>query len=343
MKIRKHLLILFIFLFSSNLKSQEGLPIYTDYLTENYYLLHPAMAGVNLEGIKIRLSTRKYWLDQTDAPSLQTLAIDTRISDRSGVGMILFKDQNGYNSQTGLTLTYGHHINFNARNSRISVPDLLNFGSINQLSFGVSVGVFRNSLDQTSFDQFDISGRQDPLITLVNQSSGYYNMDLGLSYVNLNYFAHLTLKNLLLSPSTIYGDEVYDFSKNYTSFVKYVLSAGYMFFTDSPLSIEPSFLFFGSKLTGEKAIDLNIKTFYELRNGYAWLGFSYRNSLDGIEYKNDDDNLIKQSYKLLTPIFGINLKRFVFSYNYSLQQGDILFGNGGFHQITLGYNFDLFN
>ncbi|MCH1558118.1 MAG: type IX secretion system membrane protein PorP/SprF, partial [Flavobacteriaceae bacterium] len=98
MKILKHLLFLYIFLFSSNLKSQEGLPIYTDYLTENYYLLHPSMAGVNLEGIKIRLTSRKHWLDQIDAPNLQTLAVDARISNRSGLGLILFKDENGYNS-----------------------------------------------------------------------------------------------------------------------------------------------------------------------------------------------------------------------------------------------------
>ena len=39
-------------------------------------------------------------------------------------------------------------------------------------------------------------------------------MDVGASYVNFNYFAHLTLKNVLFSPSNIYGDQVYDFSKN---------------------------------------------------------------------------------------------------------------------------------
>jgi len=32
--------------FVQGLKAQEGLPVYSDYLTDNYYLIHPSMAGV---------------------------------------------------------------------------------------------------------------------------------------------------------------------------------------------------------------------------------------------------------------------------------------------------------
>ena len=32
--------------------AQYRLPIYTDYLTDNYYILHPAMAGAHYEGMK---------------------------------------------------------------------------------------------------------------------------------------------------------------------------------------------------------------------------------------------------------------------------------------------------
>ena len=45
-------------------KAQEGVPIYFDYLTENYYLVQPSMAGVNLVGGKIRMTARKQWFDQ---------------------------------------------------------------------------------------------------------------------------------------------------------------------------------------------------------------------------------------------------------------------------------------
>jgi type IX secretion system PorP/SprF family membrane protein len=336
----KHLFFLFSFLFSSSTQSQEGLPIYTDYLTENYYLLHPSMAGVNLEGIKLRMSSRKNWLDQPDAPNLQTFSADARLNDRSGVGLILFKDENGYNSQTGLSLTYAHHINFNEDRSRMNEPNLFNYGSINQLSFGISLGGVQNSLNSSTFQ--NVIGNQDPLISAINQSSGYFNMDVGASYVNFNYFAHLTLKNVLFSPSNIYGDQTYDFSKNYTSFIKYVASFGYLFFTETPFSFEPSVLFHGSKLTSEKAIDLNLKSYYNLDYGYMWLGLSYRQSFDSAQYL-DGQKISKQSYQLVTPIFGVSHKDFVFSYNYSYQKGNIILGTGGFHQVTLGYNINLFN
>jgi len=43
----KNIFLLAITLVATNMAtSQEGLPIYTDYLTDNYYLIHPSMAGV---------------------------------------------------------------------------------------------------------------------------------------------------------------------------------------------------------------------------------------------------------------------------------------------------------
>ena len=56
----KSILALFLIISSVNyIKSQEGVPVYFDYLTENYYLVHPSMAGVNLVGGKIRMTARK--------------------------------------------------------------------------------------------------------------------------------------------------------------------------------------------------------------------------------------------------------------------------------------------
>ena len=48
--------LLFYTFFSAN--AQEGLPIYSDYLTDNYYLLYPSMAGVSNCG-KVRMTGRK--------------------------------------------------------------------------------------------------------------------------------------------------------------------------------------------------------------------------------------------------------------------------------------------
>ena len=73
--------------------SQEGLPVYSDYLSDNYFLLHPSMAGA-ASCAKVRLTARQQWFGQDNAPALQTLSFNGRLSDRSGAGIIVFNDVN---------------------------------------------------------------------------------------------------------------------------------------------------------------------------------------------------------------------------------------------------------
>ena len=105
--------------------SQEGVPVYSDYLTDNYFLLHPSMAGA-ANCAKLRLTARQQWFGQQDAPAFQTLSFNGRLGERDGAGIILLNDKNGYHSQKGLQLAYAHHIMF----SRDDID-------LNQLSFGV--------------------------------------------------------------------------------------------------------------------------------------------------------------------------------------------------------------
>ena len=325
-----------IFFVLSNSRAQEGVPIYFDYLTENYYLVHPSMAGVNLVGGKLRTTVRKQWFDQVEAPNLQTMTADVRISERSGLGLTLFNDQNGYHSQKGAYITYAHHINFNDDIVLSKRPYPSKYDEIDQLSFGISLGGIQNSLDQTTFDLVDY----DPLISGLMENTGYFNIDVGMSYVNSKYYAHLTVKNLLFAPHDLYGDFEYNKNRDTTNFKRFVASLGYVFYTDSPWTFEPSTLFQYSDLTTEKSIDLNFKAYYKLNSGRLWAGFSFRNSLEGAEYIEVSTGDVKeQTLQLVTPLFGIDYKDFVFSYNYSHQFGDINFGSGGFHQITIGFNF----
>ena len=76
--------------------AQEGLPIYSDYLTDNYYLIHPSMAGV-ANCNKARLTARQQWFGQENAPSLQTFSVNGRIGDtRSGIGSIIYNRRKIY-------------------------------------------------------------------------------------------------------------------------------------------------------------------------------------------------------------------------------------------------------
>lgn len=80
----------FIFLLSSYAFAQEGIAVYSDYLSDNYYLIHPSMAGA-ANCAKIRLTARKQWFGQADAPELQTISFNGRVSEKSWCGNYLIQ------------------------------------------------------------------------------------------------------------------------------------------------------------------------------------------------------------------------------------------------------------
>ena len=309
-----------LFLVSLYSFSQEGIAVYSDYLSDNYYLIHPSMAGAaNCD--KIRLTARKQWFDQADAPALQTLSYNGRVGERSGVGIILFNDKNGYHSQKGAKLTYAHHLMF----SRDEVD-------LNQLSFGVSAGFFQSQLDETEWLQ---SGDFDPIVNgMIVQDASYFNVDIGASYNYLDFYVHGTVQNAVETKRKIYTDS------ESANLRKYLLSAGYVFGDSDKVLWEPSVLFQLVEKTEEKWIDVNIKAYKNLDFGKVWGGLSYRRNFDGAQYLNGSGAVVAQKQQYITPIIGVNYNKFMFAYTYSYLSGDINYDTGGFHQITLGI--DLF-
>lgn len=296
--------------------AQEGIPVYFDYLSDNYYLVYPSMAGIG-EGGKIRGTIRQQWFSVDEAPNLQTLNAHFRLGDsNSGVGAIFFNDANGYHSQTGLKLTYAHHLKLGG-----------DIRYLNQLSFGLSGGLIQSSLDETEFR----SVIPDPIITGTRNSVSYFNMDLGMSYSLMEFYAHFSVLNVLGSGRDLYTAIEFD------NLRRYLISAGYIFGRNE-WQYEPSVLFQLTEFTEERTIDINAKVYKDVSFGRLWGGLSYRRSFDGAQFQTDG-SFGEQRLQLITPIIGANIKNFMVSYNYSYQMGDIRFDNGGFHQITVGYDF----
>lgn len=298
--------------------AQEGVAVYSDYLSDNYYLIHPSMAGA-ANCAKIRATARQQWFGQDDAPQLQTISFNTAVGENSGVGAIVFNDKNGYHSQTGAKLTYAHHIKFSRSDY-----------DLNMLSFGMSAGLVQSRLDETEFDP-----GFDPIIDGgMKQKDSYFNVDIGASYHYLDFYAHFTAKNVIKSKRNLYTDIE---SSNLTS---YLLTAGYVFgLNDDVWSLEPSLMFQSVSETKEKTIDVNLKAYRELDFGRVWGGLSYRRSLDGAQYQLTPGSSVQEQYmQYITPIIGVNYKSFMFSYTYSYLTGDVKFDNSGFHQITIGLN-----
>jgi type IX secretion system PorP/SprF family membrane protein len=298
--------------------AQEGIAVYSDYLSDNYYLIHPSMAGASNCG-KIRLTGRQQWFGQEDAPALQTISFNTSLDEdgTSGIGMIFFNDKNGYHSQRGGKLTYAHHLRF----SRSTID-------LNQLSFGLSAAFIQSTLDGTDFTGFD-----PVIVPGVIQKDAYFNVDLGVSYHYMDFFTHFTIKNFLANQRR----ELYSEGFESDNLSKYLWSAGAVFGDDSNLLFEPSLMLQYTSETKEKAIDLNLKVYKELEFGKLWGGLSYRRSFDGAQYVSGS-GIQEQKLQWVTPIIGLNYDKYMFSYTYSHVMGDVKFDNPGFHQITLGMN-----
>jgi type IX secretion system PorP/SprF family membrane protein len=317
MNLKKAYLVLLIVITQVSF-SQEGLPVYSDYLSDNYYLLHPSMAGA-ANCTKVRLTARQQWFGQDDAPALQTISMNGSLGERSGGGIIVFNDKNGYHSQTGMKLTYAHHIMF----SRDNVD-------LNQLSFGMSAGFVQSQLDETDF--LINNPEFDPIINgTIVQSASYFNVDIGASYNFLDFYVHATVKNALASDRKLYTD------REPVNLRRFILNSGYTFGDSDRIIWEPSFMFQLVTQTQEKTIDLNIKAYKELDFGRLWGGLSYRRSLDGAQYVRGN-GVADQKLQYITPIVGLNFNSYMISYTYSHLVGDVKFDAGGFHQITLGLN-----
>ncbi|HCQ12638.1 type IX secretion system membrane protein PorP/SprF, partial [Flavobacterium sp.] len=280
--------------------------------------LHPSMAGA-ANCAKVRLTARQQWLGQEDAPALQTLSFNGSLGERSGAGIILINDRNGYHSQKGVRLTYAHHLMF----SRDKVD-------LNQLSFGISAGFAQSLLDETDF--YIANPEYDPIINgTIEQKASYFNVDIGASYNYLDFYVHATVKNALASDRKLYTD------REPVDLKRLILNSGYTFGDEETIMWEPSFMFQYVSQTKESLIDLNVKAYKTLAAGTLWGGLSYRRSLDGAQYI-EGNSVADQKLQYITPIVGFNFNNFMLSYTYSHLLGNVKFDTGGFHQVTLGIN-----
>ena len=307
MKIVNVFLLCSFFVTSVFVKAQETLPIYSDYLSDNVYLVHPSAAGIGNSG-KIRLTARTQWSGMTDAPALQTLSVHNRVGENMGVGFILFHDKNGYHSQQGIQGTYAYHIN-------LGRPE-----EVNQLSFGLSLMAVNNSVDES---QFTIP---DPVISQIVRSESYFNADVSMAYHNKGFFSYFTAKNIMLTARSLYSEKLESLNLR-----RYLVTLGYYYGTGKSVQFEPSVMMQSIERTGEKFVDFNMKVYKNITEAQLWAAFSYRKGFD---------NADTEELNYLTPIVGVNYRDFMVSYTYTKQSGDILFDDAGYHQITLGFNFD---
>jgi len=138
-------------------------PFSSQYYT-NQFVTNPALTG--LKGYtNVFLTHRTQWVGIEGAPQTTYVTLDgAAMQNKVGLGLVLFSDNTGILSRTGVNANYAYNLNINSDNS---------------LRFGLSLGVLNNSIDYTKALVLD---NTDPLLTSSEQTRTTVNADFGLLY-----------------------------------------------------------------------------------------------------------------------------------------------------------------
>ncbi|UGU17331.1 type IX secretion system membrane protein PorP/SprF [Sinomicrobium kalidii] len=297
---KKNLCILAI-LFMAKIHAQElALPVYTQYLADSEFAISPTYAGIG-EYIRVRANGVTQWVGIKDSPNTQSLSGDVRLGMRSGVGITVFNDKNGYTRQYGGRLSYAHHLTIDAYEN-------------NFLSLGISYNFNQFKIDISDFEN------GDPGIT-DNRLVNNHNFDVGVLYRFRRFYMSINASNLLNKRTDDFAITEPNILRNYSVYT------GYRFrkHKKSDFEIEPSVYFQWFESDGRSSTDFNIKVRKYDFEDYYWAGISYR-------FLNDQvlDPLN------IGPMAGVKISNFYAAYSYQVSLNSILGYNSGTHMITLG-------
>ncbi|TBN04663.1 type IX secretion system membrane protein PorP/SprF [Hyunsoonleella flava] len=288
-----------------------NLPVFTQYLADNNFVVSPTYAGIG-DNLKIRANGLTQWVGIKGAPDNQSIYGDVRIADRTGVGLSLYNDRNGNTIQTGAKFSFAHHL-------------IIDYYSKQYLSFGISYNINNFRIDINNFNTTYENPTIDPYVTDDRRTSNN-NFDIGALYRFGGFWLSFNANNIL--------------PKNFDEFIRqkepslllnYQIYSGYTFRgpKKSGLEYEPSVFYqlFGSDK--RSATDLNFKfRKYNRYGDYYWGGISYR-------FLNDQ--LLKPLN--IGPMIGFQKNIFYFGYAYQITTNELAAYNSGTHVVTIGLNF----
>lgn len=302
---KKLTLYIVLFIASVNYAQELNLPVFTQYLADNDFIVSPTFAGIG-DNLKIRANGLTQWVGIKNAPDNQALYGDFRIGNKTGVGLTLYNDKNGNTRQKGAKFSFAHHI-------------VLDSKSRQYLSFGLSYNINSFRIEIENFEATEDIPIVDPTI-IDDRSVNNNNFDVGLLYRYKLFYISLNANNLL--------DKDID---NFTGIepsklLNYQAYAGYIIQTAKNTEIEPSVFYQRFNSDDRSSTDINLKYRKFNRSGdYYWVGASYR-------FLND------QALKPLNigPMAGLMKKGFYLGYSYQVTINDLSGFNSGTHAITIG-------
>lgn len=302
-KILRSLLILLV---TQSYGQELNLPVFTQYLADNDFVVSPTFAGIG-DNLRIRVNGLTQWVGIKNAPDNVAAYGDIRLGNRSGAGISIYGDRNGNTRQNGMKFSFAHHL-------------ILDLTSEQYLSFGISYNInsFRIAIEDfsTTYENPTI----DPYVT-DDRSVTNHNFDLGALYRLGDFWLSANANNILRKNIDYFTNG------EPQSLLNFQVYTGYLIESSNYSEFEPSAFVQVFTSDGRSSTDLNIK--YRKYNGnddFFWFGASYR-------FLND------QIMKPLNigPMAGLKKSIFYFSYAYQLTLNDLSGYNSGTHSVTIGF------
>lgn len=300
---KKIYILILSLLFVKSYSQELTIPTFTQYLGDNPYVISPAYAGIG-DNIKIRVNGLTQWVGLKNAPDNQSLAVDGRLGQRSGLGGFIYNDRNGNTFQKGGKLSFAYHL-------------ILDYYGNKYFSFGMSFVMNQFYIDTSLFDP-----SYDPIVTN-NRDLNNYNIDLGLLYRQQGFYFAANVSNLLKKDTDKFIIKEPNILRNFSAYT------GYRFKTqrNSDVELEPSLFYQYYQSDKRSSTDVNVKVRFLNYEDYYWAGISYR-------FLND------QLFQPLNigPMAGLKKSNFYFAYSYQYTTNALSTFNSGTHMVTLGYD-----
>tara|TARA_R110000787_G_scaffold28923_5_gene78812 strand:+ start:60187 stop:61176 length:990 start_codon:yes stop_codon:yes gene_type:complete len=304
---KKTLKYLFIIIAFQSYGQELNLPVFTQYLADNDFVVSPTFAGIG-NNFRVRLNGLSQWVGIKNAPQNQALYADIRIASRSGAGISAYNDSNGNTRQQGLKFSFAHHV-------------ILDYKTEQYLSFGLSynINMFRIAIE--NFNSTYDNPTVDPFVT-DDRSITNHNFDVGALYRIKDFWLSANANNILSKDINVFSDT------EPISLLNLQFYTGYVIKSSNFSQFEPSAFVQYFTSDGRSSTDLNFK--YKRFNGrddFYWVGASYR-------FLNDQ---VMQPLNI-GPMVGFKKSFFYVAYAYQLTLNGLTGYNSGTHAITIGFD-----
>ena len=241
---------LFIFMYVALNAMAQQVPLYTQYML-NEYIINPAAGGKN-EFYEAKSNNRYQWKGITDAPRTYILSVNGPLRSRKvGLGGYLFTDITGPTRRTGFYASYAYHFKINEQI---------------KLGLGLSAGLLQFTVDGSKINLHDDAdlALNNSLKSVILPDFGF-GINLYAKQFSFGFSAPQLVQNKL---------DLYESTSSIASKLEdhYFINAAYRIRPTNDIEIEPSVLVKVLKPVPTQ-IDAGLKVMYR---EMLWIGGAYR-------------------------------------------------------------------